>query len=89
MKIIIQPGGNARCVYAEVIDIARLGRVTIRRGSHVEPDDDGQWLADLSPVGGPTLGPYSLRSQALDAERHWLETHWLPSADLLALLPPP
>jgi hypothetical protein len=84
MQIIIQPDGNPRCVYAEVIDIAQLGRVNIRRGSHVEPNDASQWIANLSPVGGPLLGPFALRSQALNAERHWLETNWLPSAGLLA-----
>jgi hypothetical protein len=31
----------------------------------------------LAPVGGPRLGPYSLRSQALTAEQTWLEAHWL------------
>ena len=49
----------------------------IRRASHVEPDDDGRWFADLSPVEGPKLGPFALRSQALDAERVWLEANCL------------
>ena len=46
----------------------------------LEPDDAGQWWADLSPVHGPRLGPFGVRSQALDAERLWLETHWLTAA---------
>jgi hypothetical protein len=29
--------------------------------------------ADLSPVGGTKLGPFDRRSEALDAERVWLE----------------
>ena len=41
------------------------------------PDRNGRWLADLSPVGGPILGPYDLRSEALEAEVEWLEEHWL------------
>ena len=39
-----------------------------RRASHVEPDADGRWWADLSPVAGPRLGPFEVRSAALDAE---------------------
>jgi hypothetical protein len=56
-----------------------LGRLSIARGSHVEPTADGRWTADLSPAGGPLLGPFERRSQALAAEVAWLETHWLTS----------
>jgi hypothetical protein len=56
-----------------------LGRPTILRASHVEPDQQGRWQADLSPVGGPVLGPFLRRSEALEAERSWLEEHWLTS----------
>jgi hypothetical protein len=78
MQLVVQPDGQVRCLYDETIDLAVLGQMTILRGSHVEPDTSGRWLADLSPVSGPTLGPFDLRSQALDAERAWLEAHWLP-----------
>ena len=77
MQLIIEPGGGVRYVYDEMVDLTTLGRVQITRGSHVEPDDQGQWLANLRPAGGPTLGPFSLRSEALAAERRWLEEHWL------------
>lgn len=77
MQIIIQPDGDARCVYDETIFVAAIGKVVISRGSHVEPNAEGEWHADLSPVGGPQLGPYSRRSAALAAERDWLEQHWL------------
>ena len=77
MDLIIEPGGTARCVYGEAIDLGCLGDLTIRRGSYVEPDDYGQWWAYLSPVGGPLLGPFMFRSEALRAERDWLERHWL------------
>lgn len=56
--------------------------VAIARGAHVEPDPEGRWVADLSPVRGPVLGPFSLRSQALQAEQEWLEANWL-AEDLL------
>ena len=77
MQLIVQVDGSLKCVYGEAIDLHALGHVSISRGSHVEPNSAGQWLADLSPVSGPCLGPFPARSQALDAEREWLEAHWL------------
>jgi hypothetical protein len=77
MLLIVEPDGCIRCMYAEVIDLTTLGRVTIARASHVEPDDLGQWNADLQPVDGPVLGPFACRSEALAAEVAWLEQHWL------------
>ena len=82
MQLVIDPTGTVRCVYDESVDLNALGRVHIVRGSRVEPNDRGQWLADLSPVGGPALGPFSLRSEALAAERRWLNDHWLTPANL-------
>jgi hypothetical protein len=77
MHLIIDPHGSVRCVYAEAIDLSRLGQVSIRRASRVEPDQDGRWWTDLSPVGGPVVGPFDRRGAALAAEQHWLETNWL------------
>ena len=77
MEILFTAEGDGRCVYDEAIDLRVLGRVTIRRGSRVESTADGCWTADLSPVGGPTLGPFAVRSDALAAERAWLAAHWL------------
>ena len=79
MQIIIEPTGMARCVYDESIQLSSIGKLKIRRGSHVEPIESGKWIADLSPVGGPKLGPFRFRSKALAAERRWLEKHWLSS----------
>ena len=73
MQLIIDAAGSIACLYDEAIDLAAMGRVSITRASHVEPDEHGQWLADLGPVGGPVLGPLELRSEALEAEREWLE----------------
>lgn len=80
MNIVIRPDGSLRCVYDELIDLNVLGQLEIQRGSHVEPDEAGQWWAELSPVDGPRLGPFGRRSQALDAERVWLESSWLTAA---------
>lgn len=82
MKLVIELGGQVRCLYGEAVDLSCLGVLTIRRASHVEPDTDGTWWADLSPVNGPLLGPFPSRSMALNAEVTWLEQNWLeiPSA---------
>ncbi len=77
MQLVIATNGSIRCVYDEQLDLASLGQLSIQRGSHVEPTTDGQWTADLSPVKGPELGPFATRTEALAAERQWLETHWL------------
>jgi hypothetical protein len=78
MELFIEPTGQVRCLYGEGFDLGLLGSLTIRRASHVEPTDGGRWTADLSPIGGPTLGPFAQRSQALAAEIRWIEGH-LPS----------
>jgi hypothetical protein len=77
MTIIIERNGSVRGVSGESIDLATLGRTEITRASHVEPDERGRWLADLSPVGGPVLGPYARRSEALATEVEWLEANRL------------
>jgi hypothetical protein len=76
-EIVIDPTGTARGIYEETFDFSSLGEVSIHRASLVEPDDRGRWFADLSPVAGPKLGPFILRSQALHAEMTWLRRHWL------------
>jgi hypothetical protein len=81
MRLVIEPGGSVRCVYGELVDLTVLGALTIRRASHVEPDEQGQWWADLAPVGGPRLGPFPRRGLALGAETAWLERHWLGLPD--------
>lgn len=59
----------------DLADLKEHGAVSIRRASHVEPDENGDWIVDLAPVGGPTLGPFDLRAEALAAEREWLRWH--------------
>ena len=80
MQLLVRTSGAMRCRYSEVLDLHKLGRLSIQRGSHVEPTADGRWTADLSPVHGPVLGPFCLRSEALDAEQQWLDQHWLTMA---------
>lgn len=78
MRLRISRDGLVKCVNNETIPLATLGRRTIKRASHVEFDGDSDgWLADLSPVGGPVLGPFEDRSEALGAETEWLDHNWL------------
>ena len=77
MEMVVQRDGQVRCVYGETIDLSLLGPLSIQRASHVEPDANGNWLADMAPVDGPVLGPFNRRSEALAAERDWLECNWL------------
>jgi hypothetical protein len=82
MELIIKPKGDVRCIYGEAIPLQHLGQISIRRGSHVEPNGSGGWCADMSPVKGPLLGPFETRSAALAAEVDWLTRNWLTQEDL-------
>ena len=77
MNLVITSDGAVRCIYNESIDLNTLGRPVIARGSHIEPDENGCWYADMSPVDGPKLGPFDRRSDGLVAERQWLEENWV------------
>jgi len=73
MRLRINAKGQVLCLYGETIDLSELGALTIRRAGRVEPDHNGQWWVDLTPLGGPRLGPYRRRSAALAAEAAWVE----------------
>ena len=81
MHLVVDPGGTVR------------GDLRARRSTWPpsaaarspgpamsSPTRDGRWHADLRPVGGPVLGPFDRRSEALAAEVAWLEEHWLGPA---------
>jgi hypothetical protein len=69
MELVVDAGGSVTCIYDEAMDLRELGKLQITRASHVEPDAEGYWWADMGPSGGPVLGPYGSRSEALGAER--------------------
>lgn len=77
MQLVVHPDGQVRCIYDEKIDLTALGQLSITRASHVEPDSDGNWWADLRGANGPIIGPFAKRSAALIPEVAWLEAHWL------------
>jgi len=72
MELVVDAGGDVRCVYGEELDLREFGKLKITRASHGEPDRDGFWWADMGPSGGPVLGPFRSRTKALEAERGWL-----------------
>jgi hypothetical protein len=72
MELVVGVNGGVKCIYDEALDLRALGKLLIIRASHVEPDLDGNWWADMAPSGGPVLGPFGSRSEALGAERMWL-----------------
>jgi len=75
MELVVGADGVARCIYAEALDLRELGQLQITRASHVEPDAEGYWWADMGPSGGAVLGPFKSRTEALGAEREWLARH--------------
>lgn len=71
--IVVEPTGTIRLIYEDDLrGLLDAGRAAIVRASSVEPTVDGRWTADLSPVAGPSLGPFDTRRAALDAEVAWL-----------------
>ena len=79
MELVVGCDGVARCIYDEAVELREIGKLQITRASHVEPDADGYWWADMGPVDGPVLGPYGSRTEALEAERGWLMTNRPPT----------
>lgn len=72
LTINVLPTGTVQAIWSdELVDLAEQGDAAIRRVSHVEPGQGG-WTADMGPVGGPVLGPFRKRGEALDAEINWL-----------------
>ena len=69
--------GTADTLYTEKINLKELGDLHMKRASHVEPTDNGQWTADMSPSNGPLLGPFETRTEALQAEVEWLKKNIL------------
>jgi hypothetical protein len=78
MLVTIDNSGTMRLVYTEALDLPAIGSLAITpHVSHVEPDENGQWWADLAPIQGPKLGPFARRSECVAAEVAWIEENAL------------
>lgn len=80
MELVVGCNGGVKCIYDDALDLREFGKLQITRASHVEPDRDGNWWADMGPVDGPVLGPFRSRAEALQAERGWLAARLHPMA---------
>lgn len=81
--LFVSNSGEIKGIYDETFSsLYSQGNLEIKRASHVEPcviDSATMWEADMSPSGGPVLGPFLLRSEALAAEVKWLNENILES----------
>lgn len=88
MEFVLHINGQGDLVFVYADELAgiaaELGDCIVARASHVEPvrsllpgagHPATYWTADMSPSGGPVLGPFPFRSDALEAEREWLEAN--------------
>jgi hypothetical protein len=74
--VSIKVDGTIRFIYDDELEaLKHAGPSNTRRAIFVEPDSNGLWVADLSPINGPVFGPFRLRKTALDAERDYIEEH--------------
>ncbi|RLS26221.1 MAG: hypothetical protein DWH74_00035 [Planctomycetota bacterium] len=77
MIISIDRNGGIRAIYSDGFNWQALGKPLIQRASQVEPDHLGLWWADLAVSGGPRIGPFARRTDAIAAEVAWLERNRL------------
>ena len=81
MNITIRIKGNQiRTIYNDelVSCLKRLGITKTKRATNVEPDDNGNWKIDLSPVNGPIIDSFESRQKALNTEVEWLLYNHIP-----------
>lgn len=80
--IEVRPDGSLHFLYDDALaPLMDAGTPQVCRASHVEPETAGGkvvWYADMDPVGGPKLGPFDTREEALRREREWLNSNHLP-----------
>lgn len=78
VDILVAPDGTTRFIYDDALaPLLENGKAVIRRASHVEPLGI-RWMADMRPSGGPRLGLYDTKGEALRAEHTWLTARGIP-----------
>jgi hypothetical protein len=63
-ELVVGVDGGMRCIDDEALDLREIGKLRITRASHVEPDAERYWWAEMAPSGGPVLGPFRTRTEA-------------------------
>ena len=73
LRLLLNSKGEIHFIYDDALaPLIEAGEAQVTRASNVEPNPDGQgWIADIK--GGPRLGPFRLREEALKAEVSYLE----------------
>ena len=69
MTLIFSSDGQGHCLYGETIDLHALGRLSCRRASHVEFDEDTQEWQVLTADRSGTLFRSQSREACLDWEK--------------------
>ena len=78
ITIAINNDGSLQMIYSdEMREILNEGQGSIRRASHVEPELDNTWSADMSPIGGQKLEGFETRESALKAEVEFINQNYL------------
>lgn len=83
MQVRVDGQGKVRFIYDEKL-IERFkdkGKVSIKRASYVEPNEDGSWYVDLGPVKGPRVEGFKTRSDALAYEVEYLNVNGIPKVE--------
>lgn len=78
MIIHVSADGKLTFVYDDdCAELLREGNAQVTRASRIEPwgQQGGEWFAEI--YGGPTLGPFALRREAIAAEVAWIEGNLL------------
>ena len=68
MQLVIQPDGTVRCVYGETVDLHASAGWRSSEAPTWSRLTMARWQADLSPVGGPVLGPFRIAAMHVGGE---------------------
>lgn len=76
--IKVTASGAWHFIYQERLKpLLQRGHAVMTRASYVNPQSDGSWIADLTPLQGPVLTSFATKQHALEAEEAWITAHWL------------
>lgn len=70
--LVIKPDAQMVCIYTDAIRplLDDANEVEIKRVSHVEPNEQGLWVADM--LNGTCSPPFRLREEALQWEESYI-----------------